>query len=815
YEGRDPLYVWARSQTELLDALLMVEDPPGPVPVVDFSTQSVVVAVTGAFFDGAGQRTVEVASACPGPNGMAVTIRRGDPISGCPPNPGRSAPYAVAIVDDASLNVSFVEEQIDTCEPGGCVGVVWTSLLSDDAAEHYTGPPIATMVTNQTSYEAAAQPLVGNNPLPAIDFQTEVGIVISSGYSEVGFGARYTYVRDICHDEAADTLNVDWVAGEYETCPPPDLPPSAPFEIVAVDQRAAQAAFNAFTEDICGPPPPCDNAADYLLIAQADVQGVATAEAGAKVLSDQASFDAEWAKYFPEVDAPPVEFASRDVFIIAGPETSGSGTQRLVLESICFEPADNTLTVDYTRWNPMSPFCAKVDGIPSRPVLVLSTIRYESGPATVFTENLADICESPSCLGPPAELLASGDAAGTWTGGAQDLVIYDAATLRELWIATHSDGSNPPDVDFTTYAVAFSTSGHHDVGLGQYGIRHRDYCPFDISGAVNVRWLVPETCPQPEPVPTAPFVFSLLFNDSGGPGGRNAWYTFPKTTSDYCDPAANCFPAPWSFLDGGDYPDNTNALAYIEAFDNAADWQTAWNTFFSNPDTRPPLPDVDFTRSDALLYGIGFSPSGVGQRSTFPFDVCIDEQAMRLKVSASNGVPETCKPNDGGSHPWAAITVPKGSADLTLLTGFQTFDTCFENCFEYREVGTGLDALWMAPEPQYTLIADLDFRQRQQAYRDVWSQIGTGDPPGIDEMTEFDAVVVLIHGWRGSGRGSWQVELNRYCLAAGGLDIGVTRLGPYGGCNVIQVPTSPWAVYFAPLIDQTGTFDEIEVDTCP
>lgn len=818
YTEKEPLYEVAASATELTSLLAQLTTSSVPIPPIDWLTQRVVVACTGFTSTDLGLRTVSIKEICPNAFGLNVTVRRGEPLSGCSGGPRPTAPYTLALVTTMQPEWSFSEEEFDTCG-SNCNEIPFTWLDEADSVllgGSYSDGPNAWLVKDQLTFNSVAGPFYGANPMPTIDFRTAAALVVTAGISSPQDGGRYAAVTQVCAGATEPTIEVTWEAGEYLSCTPSGEFPSCPFQIVTVPAPVATASFTQDIVDICNPGGNCDNEVPFTVLAQADIQNAATGGASYKHFDSATAFNAEWSRLFPEIAPPTVNFASQEAWILAFPERVGMGSERMEVSCISKDLATGELTVSVLHWQPLSPGCAPSNSFPSRLVTVFTTDKLgDPTPSVTFDIQPADICESGGCGGPVIDVLDKGNGAANWASGfGTDMAIFSPSTFQQVWRAVKGNSVPPPVVDFNTFAVLFTTTGWHNQGQELYSVRIDSGCDADNFSGMSVVDLIPVTCPPPLPVPTTPYEFVTIPRGSFGAPA----YVFSRRQADVCDPGENCTPDFAEEIDAGDYPDNVSPSKFKGAAGNNGDYITLWNSFFTNAATRPPRPPVNFTQNDVLLSSSGFTPDGLDYRFRSSWEICVEPTSSYLRVNSFLGEPLTCEPGTGPSHPWSLILIPKGTAGYNITLQDETFDVCPppEECLDFVELDSSVRSNWTGPESNYVLLADPDLDQRKADYRDVWSLVGGGNPPGIDDLKDDEAVIVLIYGYRTSHRGLHSIAMIDYCFNGMGLlNIGVERNTPLSGCNGIMVDTSPYAIYKAPLVSFDAMFDEETFDSCP
>lgn len=818
YSNKEPLYEVAESDTELADLLGQLTTSTVPLPPIDWATQKVVVACTGSTPSDMDLRSVSIQDICPNAFGLVVTVRRGEPLSGCTGGPRPAAPYALALVTTGQPEWSFVEEQFDTCT-SNCTEVPFDWVDAGDSVElggAYAGGPNAWLVKDQLTFTTVAGPLYGPNPLPVIDFRNAAALVVTSGRSAPQDGRRYAQVTQVCEGPSDPSVLVTWEAGEYLSCTPAGNTPSSPFQIVTIPAPVATASFDQMIVDVCNPGGECEDSLPVTILAQADVTNAATGGASYKHFSSSADFNTEWSRLFPEIAPPAVNFPSNDAWIMAFPQRSGMGSERMEITCVSENPTTQEVIVKATHWQPLSPGCDPQNSFPSRLVTVFSTPKLSaSAPDITFDVTPDDICNGGGCGGPILEVLDKGNGAAHWASGfGTDMAIFSASTFQQVWRSVKGNASTPPAVDFNTLTVLFTTTGWHNQGQELYGVRVESGCDADNFSGMQVADQIPVTCPPPLPVPTTPYEFVTV--------PKGTWnqpaYTFSRRQVDVCDPGENCIPEFAEEIDAGDYPDNVSVTQFKGTASSNGEFVTLWNSFFTNAGTRPPRPPVNFTANDVLLSSSGFTPDGEGFRFRSTYQICVESTSSYLRVESFLGEPMTCAPGTGPSHPWTLILIPKGTAGYNVTLQDDTFDVCPppEDCFEFESLAQSDRSAWTDPKSNYVLLADPDLNQRKADYRTIWAELGPGDPPGINDLQDFEAVVVLIYGYRTSHRGLHSIEMGDYCLNGMGLlTIDVGRFTPLSGCNGIMVDTSPYSIYKAPIVSFDANFLEDTFDSCP
>lgn len=818
YTSSEVLFEVVGDQTALLDLLAQLESRPVPLPPIDWATQQVLVASSGFAPFGLGERYIELLEICPSPAlGWQFNLRRGDPLS-CPGGPRPSSPYIIALFDRLNPEYLMAFEQVDTCTTG-CDPVPLNWLDSSDAflLNGYTGPIVEGVARNSTELMALAGPLYGNNPMPPVDFGAGPVIVVCSGFAPNDDGQRYASVLDVCVDTGINEARVTWELGEFLTCDPPPGGPSAPFSLVQMTPFTGVVSFDSLFTDVCKEPPPCDDPLQVTLLIEADVTSAADRPATAARITSIAQFAPLWGAYFPNIPMPIVNFTQSDVYLLALEQNTGSGGYRLQVNGVCRDTAGGTVTVNYTRYEPLSPFCPPIEAYPTCPVVVFMAPAAGATTTILFEETLGDSCMTPMCAQPLDPPLSTGNAAADWTTPHPAIaVVRSQGMYNRVWQGLKGpEGGTPPPVNFNTHIVVLATTGFHEDGAEVYGIKLDNACDEGAAATVQVRDIVPVTCPPPLPVATTPYILQAV---PRGSGFEPSAYAFSFRQLDACEPGANCEPEFPEVLDTGDYPDNTKTDPFRGTASSDSEYTTLWNSFFTNPGTRPPAPAVDFQTHDVLLHSTGFTSAGAGERLLGTFQLCVDPLEEFLRITYFQGEHLTCEPTGDPTHPWEVLLIPKGAAGWTLDFDPFLFDMCFPEgeCYDFEEIGRRTTSSYTSTDPLYLLLADKDFDQRKQDYQDAWALIGTGEPPGLRDLQEDEAVVVLIYGQRNSHLGLHSIALSDYCVNSFGLlEITVERSTPLSGCNGLPTVTSPYAIYKAPLVSDLGVFNEVEIDSCP
>ncbi|HYE77660.1 MAG TPA: hypothetical protein VEI97_06715, partial [bacterium] len=509
-----------------------------PMPPVDYTRQTVIIASTGAFIGTEGLRQVAIKDICPNQlNGLTVTIRRGDPLGGCDGGNTVVAPYVVAIMDSINPEVSFAEEQFDTCPPGECLDVVWNEVAYGDAALNgYTGPAFTLVARNQNEYEDLAGPLLGNEPLPPVDFVTQRVLVMTSGLANDELGFRFLLPTEVCLMDGRPA-RVTYETGEYLSCTSSDIDATAPFSLVVVDDTSASIELAAFVKlefDICGPPSPCDDPVPYEILVQADVHDLGEGTALFQMIRNTEDLTRVWSQYFPWLQRPTIDFAEKDLFFFAFGPTYGDES-RFRLDGICYDALNDQVFAHYTGFYPMSCPPPGEDAPIGQLVNVVVTDKLPPEASPFFLGNYEDLCEIPDCGGPPpVEIIEEGDGGMVWGAPGLDAVIDNQDMYERLWEVFHPS-ANPPAVDFSQFNVIFSIMDFREEGGGgMYRNEIVTVCstPEDGPNVQLLQYGPDPGCPPAPPVPSAPYVFATSAKITSP---NVAWHRFNRTAVPYCE----------------------------------------------------------------------------------------------------------------------------------------------------------------------------------------------------------------------------------------------------------------------------------------
>ncbi|MEO7995369.1 MAG: hypothetical protein ABI743_13310, partial [bacterium] len=699
------------------------------------------------------------------------------------------APYVIVTVPTINPEFVFFEDIYDTCGGSDCIPDPWEEIGSGNAAENgFFGKSFSVLATNTSDYLTAVGPILGGQPAPPVDFTSEWAIVVCGGFFDTDLGDRFTSIFNVCHDPLTFEVTVDWGHGEYDSCSPADGFQSAWYIIATMPQTGGSGAatFNENIIDVCisgG----CDSPLPVTQVVQADVRDNTSAPALTERYTGASAFATGWNTYFPEVPPPTINFANEDAYLIALDQNRGTGQNKIFVDSVCQDGASGALTVNWTHYMPLAPGgCTDPNSFPSRLVTVFTAPHQNGVSETVFSESFADICFMPPCPGGGVpSIIETDNAAASWTTAqGLDMVCDTAPAFATLWSTLHPTGPPPPVIDFGLFSVIFTTSGFHPDGFGTWNTVVLDACGVTASAYATIREGTPINCPPPLPSPTTPYQLVQILKEFGPLGGPTS-YAFNRLEGSACE-SAGCIPRPAEFLDGGSYPANTNPAKQLYPIGDSADLDAAWDAFFIEPSSQPPKPMLNWDNTDALLYSTGYTPTGALERQVFPDALCVDLAENYVRVDSSEFEPLTCPGSPEDSHPWALVAIPNGLAAGTIDPQFNVVDGCFssEICTEFIELDHSFGSTYSSPDSKYLIFTDPDLAQRKRDYQGAWDLLGTGPAPGIDELTELDAVIVLIHGWRSSHRGLWDINMTSYCLDTftGDTTVAMELKQPLSGC---------------------------------
>ncbi|HYE77699.1 MAG TPA: hypothetical protein VEI97_06915, partial [bacterium] len=772
YPGTGVFYRWCRTQAELTAALTTVEGTPGPMPPVDWTTQSVVVACTGRTPQGNGQRQVRVDSVCDdGQGGVTVTLLKGEPIGGCALYDLPAAPFVVAIVDSAAPNASFVEDVYDTCLGDQCEPIDWYVVAKGDAAQngYADDDGMFILCANEACYQSYGQQLFGSNPLPEIDYERYTAMIICTGYKDTGFPERTVDMLNVCQDNSNGWYQAYYREKEYLSCPPPgESGPSAPFVIVAVPQVPVGWDWTAQTVDICTASQ-CESTLPFQILAQGDVRSQVAGPARFERFQAAIDFDAAWATYFPELAIPSVDFNSTEVYLLSLSQELDTGNRWIEVTDLCLT-ADDEIKVRWNHWRPVTSTCPRPDGLPGRPVVFITAPKQAVPTTVTFDERPVDSCNVPSCTTSLPTVLDTGDAAHLWGSKGTDLVLQNAAELKRVWDAVYDDGREPPVVDFSAFFVVFTTSGYEAQGRTQFETEVKNSCTVNTRGAVAITERAPETCPPPvPPEDTAPFQFARISRGSGPITGPHVWFGFDHEQVDRCAPGGECVPERAIVISVGSYC-NTNTLPVQELVSSQTELETAWAEFFDFPGEVPVL---DFEDYDAILQSAGWTEGGGGSRGLWFTGMCVDQadRYVRLDAHRDDWEWEACPlAEDDPANPWVLALLPKGAADGWTVEIDYTVDIPQE-CegskwvLPAMEIAASYSSNWESTASNVKLFNQVDYAERVNAFLAEWAYYGTGDPPGLEEIGEYDAILLVADGW-------WETNWGKHDLLLNSMTIG-------------------------------------------
>lgn len=276
--------------------------------------------------------------------------------------------------------------------------------------------------------------------LPSVDFSRES--VVGTFLGQIGGGSHFTRVINVSRDTNSDDLHA--VVREFRLGPwkinTKNL--TSPFHLVrCASAVSGQGALTVDRQTLLDFEPLVSGSDSALGAGNPAYTG------GLSVFRDAASFSAFFAQVRPSARPPAVDFQREMVVAVLGPYVGSYGNSVQTLRLVHDAKSDEIRVI--SRVNPYRGGAAP----PPATETPFQILRVTQASGTIRAEQTTSVTQTP---------LASGTST-LYTGGAETLVVRDAATFTSLWAARV--GGAAPLVDFAVdqVLIAFEPAANRTV----------------------------------------------------------------------------------------------------------------------------------------------------------------------------------------------------------------------------------------------------------------------------------------------------------------------------------------------------------------